>query len=132
MASDPEAQMKEETQKSLERMQTFDVDSLPRENELGNRFSFREVVPPARRLIELYERLALSALDDLPLQQLQQIRDYANQDYSRLEQIVAFDPTQQNAIGVHQQYIEQIRSAYQGAFNILHPSIHFILPSKDG
>lgn len=125
MANDPDASMRDEARASLERMQRFDVESLPRENELGSTFAFHEAVEPAQRLIELYSRLASSALDDLPQRQLQEVRSQANQDFNRLEEILKFDPAQQNATQARQQLIQQLRAAYQATFNLLHPFISY-------
>jgi len=127
MTNDPEAGMREEARASLDRMQQFDVASLPRENELGSTFAFHEAVEPATRLIDLYSRLVSSVLDDLPQQQLQQIRDQANQDFNRLDEILKFDPTQQNATQARQQLIQHLSGAYQATFNLLHPFISYAL-----
>ena len=56
----------DEAKKSLERIQTFDVNTLPRTAELGSQLSFSEAVQPARQLVELFERLTSRALDDFP------------------------------------------------------------------
>ncbi|MCR9096306.1 MAG: hypothetical protein NXI30_18930 [bacterium] len=124
---DPDAEMREEARASLIRIQQFDPESLPRENVLGSSFHFRDAVAPARRLIELYERLAPSALDDLPLQQLQQIRDQANQDYQRIDEILEFDPKEANATALHQQCVNNLIGAYQPTFALLHPFISYSL-----
>lgn len=117
----------EKASESLERMQLFDVATLPREGELGEHFSFKEAVPPARKLLDLYKRLSLSILDDLPKNQLEQIQNQAQQDYSRLKQILEFDPAQNNAKATHDSLIQQLADAYQTAFNTLHPLISYSL-----
>lgn len=127
MADDPEREIRQEARNSLERMQAFDPESLPRENVLGSSFHFRDAVAPAQRLVDLYRQLATSALDDLPQQHLQQVRDQANQDFQRLDEILKFDPKHANAPGIHQQAINNLRGAYQPAFSFLHPFIAYSL-----
>ena len=56
----------EDIEKSLSRMQEFNPNDLVREADLGKK-SFTDVVEPAARLIDLYKRLSLSALQDFPL-----------------------------------------------------------------
>lgn len=56
----------EETRKSLERMQKFDPNSLPREQELGKSLNFNDAVEPATRLIDLYRQLPDEVLEQLP------------------------------------------------------------------
>lgn len=43
-----------EAEESLLRMQKFDVNTLPREKELGSEVNFLGAVAPAQRLIGLY------------------------------------------------------------------------------
>ncbi|MBN1545712.1 MAG: hypothetical protein JW902_03540 [Syntrophaceae bacterium] len=127
MAAETEATLREETQKALERMQNLDVAALPREGELGQKFNFINAVDPTERLVKLYSRLPISVLEDLPENQLKQIRDRANQDYNRIDEILKFDPTQQNAIQVRENYITQIINSYKDAFSALHPYISYSL-----
>ena len=51
---------------SLERMQKFDVETLPREDDLGRELAFGKAVKPAQVLIDLYNRLSVTALEDFP------------------------------------------------------------------
>ena len=71
-----------EANESLGRMQSFNTDSLPREKELGSILNFGNAVKPAERLIELYERIPVTVLEDFPLGLLTQIATQANNDYN--------------------------------------------------
>ena len=127
MAEDPYSGARDEARKSLERMQNFDVDTLPRDDELGQKFTFREAVEPATRLIDLYKRLSLSVLDDLPPNALTTLQDRANVDHQRFTQILEFDPMQDNAKQAHQKIIKNLQNHYQDTFNFLHPLISYSL-----
>lgn len=127
MSTEPEIKMREEAKNSLERMQTFDVQTLPRREDLGTGFHFNAAVEPAKRLVELYKRLSLSALDDFPLPVLTSVRDRSNEDFTRFDEILKFDPTAGDATAQHAQIINKINSAYQTAFSVLSPFISYSL-----
>src|SRR5690554_5734816 len=118
-------QLFEEAHESLERMQQFDVSKLPREADLGTRLNFGEAVEPAQQLIDLYKRLSITALEDFPDNALTSIRDHANNNYKLFSQIIDFDPSQQNPSNVRDSLIDQLRKAYQPAFQALHMYISY-------
>lgn len=120
-------QLFEEAHESLERMQQFDVSKLPREADLGTRLNFGEAVEPAQQLIDLYKRLSITALEDFPDNALTSIRDHANNNYKLFSQIIDFDPSQQNPSNVRDSLIDQLRKAYQPAFQALHMYISYSL-----
>jgi hypothetical protein len=117
----------EEAMASLERVQKFDAESLVRESELGSKLSFKEVVLPAQNLVEYYKRLSLSALQDFPDSVLTIVRDNANNHYKIFDQILNFDAGQSDPSGVRNNLISQVVSAYQPAFQVLHPFISYSL-----
>lgn len=119
MTSNPEATIRQEARTALERMHAIEPDTLARESELGSMLNFREAVEPARRLVDLYRKLPVSVLDDLPQNQLQQLRDRANTDFGKISEIQKFSPRQNNATGVHESLVNQLRANYQGAFDTL-------------
>lgn len=127
MSMEAEIKMREEATNSLERMQTFDVQTLPRREDLGINFHFNDALEPAKRLVELYKRLSISALDDFPITVLTTVRDRANEDYTRFDEILKFNPTAGDATSQHQQIINKITSAYQTAFQVLSPFISYSL-----
>ncbi|MBN1548152.1 MAG: hypothetical protein JW902_15980, partial [Syntrophaceae bacterium] len=127
MATQQEDDLRRAAKESLERIQKFDSSMLPREEELGKSFSFAEAVPSADRLIQLYKRLSLTALDDFASSQLQQLKGQADSDYNLFDQILKFDANQQNPKAVQQQLIEKMAAVYQSAFNILYSFIGYSL-----
>lgn len=117
----------DETKESLSRIQKFDAALLPRESELGSRLNFSDVVDPAQQLIDLYNRLSVTALQDFPDNILTPIRDNANSHFKLFTQILDFDPSQQDPNGVRNNLIKQVEGAYQPAFQALHPYISYSL-----
>jgi hypothetical protein len=113
---------------SLLRMQEFDVDQLPRINELGSSLNFQNSIEPTRRLISLYRRLSTTALEDFPDAILNQIKSQCDADYQKFNQIIEFDPSvQPTPLTVRDSYITSIQNAYDPAFTKLSPHISYSL-----
>jgi len=113
---------------SLLRIQKYDVEQLPRVNELGSSLNFKNAIEPARRLISLFRRLSTTALEDFPDAILDQIKAQCDADYQKLNQIIDFDPSsQQTPSTVRDTYITQLETAYDPAFNELSPHISYSL-----
>lgn len=125
MANKQEEAVRKSCEESLVRIQKFDPGSLPRDEELGRELCFQEVVPSAKRLLGLYKQISNSILDDLPQNQLNQLKSQADADYNRFDEILKFSSKQENAYNVHNDLIQKIDQAYQGTFNALHPIIAF-------
>ena len=125
----PEQQNKAENEAkaSLERMQEFDVLTLPRGQELGTTLNFADAVKPATRLVDLYLRLASAALQDFPVDKLTQLKDVANQDYNLLNQVLTFSLEAGSPFDARQHLINQIIDAYENTFNVLHPLVAYSL-----
>jgi hypothetical protein len=121
------AELFNEAQESLIRIQNFDVDKLPRIADLGSKLNFGDVVNPARQLIDLYRRLSTIALQDFPDSILTIIRDESNNHFKLLSQILEFSPEQQDPVSVRLSLINQVAGAYQPAFKSLHPYISYSL-----
>jgi hypothetical protein len=117
-----------EAEESLVRMQQFDVSTLPRERELGSEVNFLAAVEPAQRLVDLYKRLSVIALDDLPDQALQQVKARANADYALLRQALDFKlASQSSPQGTRDSIVQQLYAAYEPTFQQLHPFIAYSL-----
>lgn len=110
---------------SLLRMQDFNPEELVRGDVLGV-MNFEEAVTPAKRLIRLYKQLAASTLEDFPDGPLEQIRSYADADYNRLSQILAFDLQKDPSPAATRTTLnQQIKDCYAGTFTTLFPLISY-------
>lgn len=112
---------------SLTRIQKFQVASLPREDDLGRALNFNSVVDPASRLVDLFNRLSIQALEDFPDQVLAQIRDSANNVYKIFETILNFETNQSNPQSERDSLISQVVNSYPHTFQLLHPYIAYSL-----
>lgn len=117
----------EEAKEALERIQSFDVNRLPRDADLGGKLNFQNAIEPAQQLMDLYKRLSVTALQDFPDNILAIVRDNANSNYQIFKQILDFNPEQQDPGGVRTSLVSQINAAYQPAFLALHQYISYSL-----
>ncbi len=127
MANEEEQKARGVAEKSLLRIQEFDVSKLPRETELGQNFRFTKAVEPAKRLVDLFKRLPISALDDFGKEQLDQVERQSASCYNLFDQVMKFDETQSSAINAKENLINQIINSYQAAFNLMMPLIGYSL-----
>lgn len=125
MADPEEKTVLTEAQEALEELQTFDVKRLPREAELGQKFSFQPAVQPASKVVDLYKRLSLSSLPDFPDSYLQQLTSRCRQDLERFGEILNFDVTRADAVAARTALFGQTTQAYEQAFKVLHPLISY-------
>ena len=82
-------------------------------------------MPAAERLIALYKQISLTVVEDLPQQQLTTVKNQANADFTRFDQIMKFSVKGNNPAEIRNGYIQQVEGAYQDAFNQLHQIISY-------
>ena len=110
---------------SLQRIQQFDVSTLPQEADLGRDFNFKEVVPMAERTIELFRQYPIDFLHLLPATQLNAIATDADSFYQLLSSVLDFDPKQGNPSQNRTNIINSINNQYQGCFDRLNTIIAY-------
>lgn len=110
---------------SLERMQSFEAAQLVRESDLGSRKNFATAVNPAERLIGLYKRLTVRALEDLPPDKINSVHTRAQADYNLFDQILKFDADKTTS--ERDQLVAQISNSYNETFNVLFTLIAYSL-----
>jgi len=115
----------EEAKESLERMQKFDCDSMIRDEDLGRHFNFSQAVEPAQKLVRLYGQISSSVLDDFPEAIVTQIKQQADADFNRFQQVLDFDPKAANAAQLKDNIITQITSSYDASFQKIYPFISY-------
>lgn len=111
--------------KSLDRIQTFDPDSLSREQDLGTALNFKEAVEHAKRVISLFQQFPSEYVADLPNSRQEQLRNQADSFFNQLDEILKFDAKRDNAYGVRTNLISSIRDQYETYFNFLSPLIAY-------
>ena len=124
--ADLEFPLLEETKRSLERIQSFNPESLIRRDILGIN-AFDDAVAAAKRIIDLFAILPVGHLVHFPDDQLVQIRDTANNAFRNFEDILNFnvDSALPNVPQARDTLIQSLRNVFQPTFNVLSPLIAF-------
>ncbi len=115
----------ESARKSLERVQEFDPQSLPRVQQLGEALNFAQAVEPARKLINLFNQYPSQFLSELPSDQLNTIRNNSDQIFNLFEQILSFNPSTNDPTQARNQLIAQLNGVYQSVFSELQSLIAY-------
>jgi hypothetical protein len=119
-------QVVEEAKASIRRVQELDSTSVARTDELGSRFTFEPAVPHLERVIDLFRQLPLDLLNDLSTNSLKMVRQAADAQYQRIEQMLTFDPAGPNPTQQRDGLLNYYRDqAYDQAFDALNPAISF-------
>lgn len=102
---------------ALERVQTFDPETLGRADDLGRQMNFAEAVKPAEAIIAVYKRIPMSALPDFTDGQLNAILAQANSDYKLFQQILDFNATSGDAVGTRTNLLDSIKARRDQLFD---------------
>ena len=102
--------------KALQRVQTFDPETLSRVTDLGLQMNFEDAVNHAQTLIDLYKRLPISVLPDFTDQQLSQILAEVNADFNVFDQILNFDSTGNNSVATRAAILTNIKGRRDAVF----------------
>jgi len=117
----------QEVTELLKKITNFDTNSLSRQDELGKAFAFTEVVPYARQIIALFEKIPSAALEEFPAQQLKIIKDNVNLVLNKFIEIIDFDAAKNNAQQTRTNIISQMQPTYQTVFTALFPLISYAM-----
>lgn len=109
----------ENAREVLIRLQLFKLDTLGREDDLGKQLNFSEAVPLAGALVDIYQRLPLSSLDDFSDGQLNTIIKQAQSDFNVFNQILEFDATAPNAADTRTNIINGLKARRDQLFDQL-------------
>lgn len=112
-----------ETRASVERMQTFDAETLQRSAELGSTMKFSAIVEPAKRLVSLYNKVNLTSINTMSEQMLSSMRGPADRDFQHFQNILDFIPDQGKAR--RDELTQRVVDAYDPTLNELAPVICF-------
>lgn len=107
------------TTESLSRIQQFDPASLAREADLGRQMNFLAAVEPAERLVGVYKRIPLSALEDFSDSQLTSIAQQSQADFNTFDQILKFESNVSNAADIRNSLIGQVAARRDQVFEAL-------------
>ncbi len=109
----------------LKRVQSFSASDLVQEDRLGRDAAFREAIMPAERLIGLFQKIPLDAIQEFPQTQRKQIQDSAKAVYNLFDEIGNFSVDEGNIAQRKSQLVQQLEQSYQGYFDKLFPLVSF-------
>jgi hypothetical protein len=109
----------EACREALERVQTFDPETLGRVEDLGRQMNFADAVKPAEAVIAVYKRIPMSALPDFTDGQLNAIQNQANADYNVFKQILDFNATSADAVNSRTSILNSIKVRRDQVFDQL-------------
>lgn len=117
----------QETKNSLERMQAFDVQTLPRRESLGHALAFVDAVEPAQKAVRLFQQIPISYIDDIPERFLVEIKGAANSIYSVFREILEFDPVAEDGNNARRtSIIGSLNSNYDNVFGQIFPIVSYL------
>jgi membrane protein implicated in regulation of membrane protease activity len=120
------AELIESTRDSLERVQEYDTDQIPRP-ELGAHLVFDKAVEPAKNIIFIFRQISINHIDALGQPELQIIKTQADGFYNILATIEAFDPEKpENNAARRDQIVDQLIAQKDKIFSQLHPIISYL------
>lgn len=94
-------------------------------SQLGEALNFEEAVAPALRLINLFKQFPSDFLHELPPNQQNQIRSFADGTYNIFKQILDFDAKSGDPYASRTAIIAQITTSYQPTFDQLQTLISY-------
>lgn len=102
---------------ALERVQSFEPETLGRVEDLGRQLNFADAVKPAEAIVAVYKRIPMSALPDFTDRQLNVIREQADADYSLFEDILDFNAASGDAAGTRTLLLDNIKGRRDKLFD---------------
>lgn len=123
-----EAAARQGLEDTLDTLLEIDPESLVREDELGQAFSFKDGLPVFRRTLELFEELAECDFTDLPHSTLEQLNGQAEDALKRLQAIKEFDPasTDQPPGSERDSLIEQLQNRWDTYHKTVMPVVGYL------
>ena len=115
----------DETVASVDRIQSFDVTSLPRVEELGSESNFLEAVQYASRNIELFQQVSQDVIPEFPKTWLTALKQAADAEVNRYDQILNFSVEEGNLKARRTSIISQIEQAYETTFERIWQAIAY-------
>jgi type II secretory pathway pseudopilin PulG len=110
---------------SLKRIQDFNPESIARVEDLGRDLNFQDGVSAASKLVELFRQVSLDIVNELSASRLQSLKQSADAEYNRLQQILKFSATDQNPKQTRDSLLQQLENAYDQVFEQIWPAVAY-------
>jgi len=105
----------------------IDAKKLARRSALGEEFSLEDAVEPITRTIGFFRSIPTENLDQLPPDQLEQIKQHALAFLAIIQRLQSFSPSkEENPASARNSLLDQARGTYVTAFNSLYPYVSYL------
>ena len=122
----------QQVKERLEKITTFKIEELVREEELGTQLSFKEIEEDFVKIIDPFKRVKEVSLIDIPYSLLNGISGQINQAIAYFDQAQKFNPTQNNAASIRTNIINNIKNSYDNFYTQSVPILSIgLLKSND-
>ncbi len=116
----------EDTKTLLEQLHSYDINSLPRRDELGSELNFEEAVPSAKQVLNLYRNIPIDQIENVPESVLTTIESQAKATVDLLDSIGSFSASVGNAPAVRTDLIQKMTNRFNESFQNLYPIIAYL------
>lgn len=100
----------------LEKMLSYSIEELTREEELGTQFSFKEIEEIFVKTIDLFKRVKEVNLNEVPYNLLNAFNGQINNAITYFDQAKNFNAAVNNAVGTRNTLITNIRNSYDNYY----------------
>jgi len=100
----------------LEKILSYSIEELIREEELGTQFSFKEIEDIIVKIIDLFKRVKEVNLQEVPYSLLNSFNGQINQAITYFDQAKTFDPKLNNASATRTGIINNIQNKYDNYY----------------
>ena len=100
----------------LEKMLSYSIEELTREEELGTQFSFKEIEEIFVKTIDLFKRVKEVNLNEVPYNLLNAFNAQINNAITYFDQAKDFNAAVNNAVGTRNTLITNIRNSYDNYY----------------
>ncbi len=109
-------QLLEQVNERLDRILSFKIEELTRENELGSQLSFKDIEDLYIKIIELFKKVKEVDLTHVPYSLLNNFNGHLNNALTQFEKAINFQPNTNNPVAVRDGIINNIRNQYDGYY----------------
>lgn len=100
----------------FEKMFSYSIEELTREEELGTQFSFKEIEDYFVRIIDLFKRVKEVNLNEVPFTLLNNFNGQLNQAITYFDQAKTFNPAVNNAINTRNSIVTNIQNSFDNYY----------------
>ncbi len=99
-----------------EELNSYEMEDLVRENDLGSQLSFKKAEPTILKTIELFKKAKSANFEEVPFNLLNNFYKQLNNAIKRFEEFKNFNANQNNPVNQRDNLINQLESQFDGYY----------------